>query len=140
MGAHARGITKSMMLVTLVSKRMTTVLRLTTNFERSHVSDDVSEWRPQERIDRPRSGRNKARFDYCVSVSAKFQTCELCKNIPEESESIRNCNAMYRYHTDGPITFIMLEHYRTAYLLPMLVCSLRERVKSEGGTRAFSPQ
>ena len=25
--------------------------------------------------------------------------------MPEESESIRNCNAMYRHHTDGPITF-----------------------------------
>ena len=70
---------------------------LTTNFERSHVSDDVSEWRPQERIDRLRSGSDKARFDYCVSVSAKFQTCELCKNIPEESESIRNCNVQIPY-------------------------------------------
>ena len=72
MGAHARGITKSMMLVTLVSKRMTTVLRLTTNFERSHVSDDVSEWRPLERIDRLRSGSNKARFDYCVNCQCEI--------------------------------------------------------------------
>ena len=47
---------------------------------------------------------------------------------------------MWKYHTDGLITFITFEHLRIADLLPMLVCSLEELVEIECGRRASSGQ
>ena len=54
-------------------------------------------------------------------LRTKFNTCELFKDIPEESESIPNCEALYNFHTGGPITFIRLGQHSIIDPLPTVL-------------------
>ena len=54
-------------------------------------------------------------------LRAKFNTFELYKDIPEESESIPNCKVLYNYHTDGPNTFIRLGQHSITDPLPIVL-------------------
>ena len=71
---------------------------------------------------------------------AKFNTCELCKDILEEPESALNCKILNKYHSDGRITSFTSGQHLIADPLPMLVCSVDELVEIEDGKHASSRQ
>ena len=101
--------------------------RLLNHCKRSHFSGDVSQWRPQESIDRLKRGSIKTRFEFCMNSFGDVQYMRALQGH-FGGVRIRNCKAAWTYHTCGPITFITLGHHWIAGHLPMLVCSLEAQV------------